>query len=62
MRILLDSNILTRMVEPGSPQHQLAADAAFLLATQGHTLYLVPQTLYEFWVVCTRPIASARPS
>jgi predicted nucleic acid-binding protein len=24
----------------------------------GHTLCVVPQNLYEFWVVCTRPLAN----
>ena len=35
--------------------HQPALDAVKRLARQGHTLHLVPQNLYEFWVVCTRP-------
>ena len=38
--------------------HQPAVDAVALLRAQGHTLCLVPQNLYEFWVVCTRPLAN----
>ena len=58
MNVLLDTNILTRLAEPGHAMHQPARDAAKALQSQGHTLCIVPQNLYEFWVVCTRPIAS----
>ncbi len=56
MKILLDTNLLTRMAEPGHPQYQAALDATDILGKQGHELFLVPQVLYEFWVVCTRPL------
>lgn len=52
MRILLDTNLLTRMAEPGHSQHQPALDATILLGKQGNGLFLVPQILYEFWAVC----------
>jgi hypothetical protein len=35
--------------------HQPATDAAAALRLQGEELCVVPQNLYEFWVVCTRP-------
>jgi predicted nucleic acid-binding protein len=57
MKILLDTNILTRMAEPGHVQHQVALNATDLLGKQGHDLVLAPQNLYEFWVVCTRPLS-----
>ncbi len=57
MSTLLDTNILTRAAQPGHSMHQLAADAVTELRRQGETLCLVPQNLYEFWVVCTRPAA-----
>jgi predicted nucleic acid-binding protein len=57
MNVLLDTNILGRMTEIGHPQHQLAADAVAVLAGRGDTPCLVPQVLYEFWVVATRPLA-----
>jgi predicted nucleic acid-binding protein len=57
MRVLLDTNILTRSAEPADKDHQTAVDAVALLRTQGHELCLVPQNFYEFWVVSTRPIA-----
>jgi predicted nucleic acid-binding protein len=55
MNILVDTNIATRLAEPGHAIHQAALDAVKLLVAQGHKLHIVPQTLYEFWVVCTRP-------
>lgn len=55
MNCLVDTNILTRLAEPGHAMHQAAIDAVKLLAAQGHKLCIVPQNLYEFWVVCTRP-------
>jgi predicted nucleic acid-binding protein len=55
MNFLVDTNILGRMAEPGHPQHQLAVDAIVAIDARGDSLYLVPQGLYEFWVVATRP-------
>lgn len=57
MNYLVDTNILTRLAEPGHAMHQAALDAVKVLAGQGHKLQIVPQNLYEFWVVCTRPTA-----
>ena len=37
--------------------HPEARDAVKHLVGQGETLHIVPQNLYEFWVVCTRPTA-----
>jgi predicted nucleic acid-binding protein len=58
MNVLLDTNILGRMAEPGTSQHQAAVDAVAALLTRGDTPCLVPQTLYEFWVIATRPKAA----
>src|SRR4051812_5268635 len=58
MTVLLDTNILARTVQTGHPQYQPAVDAVAELRAQSHTLCVVPQNLYEFWVVCTRPVAS----
>jgi predicted nucleic acid-binding protein len=57
MNYLVDTNILTRLAEPGHAMHQAALDAVKLLAAQGHKLHIVPQNVYEFWVVCTRPVS-----
>jgi predicted nucleic acid-binding protein len=56
MKILLDTNILARLAEPGTPANKTAVDALANLRTQAHELCLVPQNYYEFWVVSTRPL------
>lgn len=57
MRVLLDTNILSRLAEPADKDHKVAVDALAALRANGHELCLVPQNLYEFWVVSTRPAA-----
>jgi predicted nucleic acid-binding protein len=57
MSTLLDTNILTRFAQPTHPMHHTALDAAAALRRRGEVLCLVPQNLYEFWVVATRPTA-----
>lgn len=57
MNILLDTNVPLRMAEPAHPHYQEALDATDLLGKQGHTLCLVAQNFYEYWVVSTRPLA-----
>ena len=58
MNILVDSNILIRLTNAADPQHLLAADAADKLELGGNNLCIVPQNVYEFWSVATRPIAN----
>jgi predicted nucleic acid-binding protein len=58
MNVLLDTNILSRMAQPGHVQHRVALDATAALRFRGDVLCLVPQILYEFWVVATRPPAA----
>lgn len=57
MSILIDTNILARAAQAGHPMHRLVEDSVAELRRQGETLCLVPQSIYEFWVVCTRPTA-----
>lgn len=56
MRVLLDTNVVLRFAEPLHAQHRTATDAAEALRKAGHDLVVVPQVLYEFWSVATRPI------
>jgi predicted nucleic acid-binding protein len=58
MNVLLDTNVLARSAQPGHPHHQLAVDAVAALRAQGHALHLVPQNLYELWVLFTRPVSA----
>jgi predicted nucleic acid-binding protein len=55
MTVLFDTNIFTRAAQPGHPLHQQAIQAGDILKSRGETLAIVPQVLYEFWVVATRP-------
>jgi hypothetical protein len=45
MNYLVDTNILTRLAEPGHAMHQPALDAVKRLIHQGHKLHIVPQNL-----------------
>ena len=55
--VLLDTNILTRYAQPAPPHHAAAAGETAALRLRGESLVVVPQVLYEFWAVCTRPLA-----
>ena len=55
MKTLSDSNILTRMAQPAHPQHTAALEPVARLVRQGEQICIVPQNLYEFWAVATRP-------
>jgi predicted nucleic acid-binding protein len=57
MRILLDTNLLTRLANPAQQEaHDLAEAAIETLRLRGQIPCLVPQSIYEFWVVATRPL------
>jgi predicted nucleic acid-binding protein len=56
MSTLLDTNILTRLAQPSNPHHAFAESATLALKGRGELLCIVPQNLYEFWAVATRPI------
>ena len=58
MRILVDTNVLLRSAEPGHAHFQFSVDAIDFLRSHGHDLVLVPQVLYEYWSVATRPLAN----
>jgi predicted nucleic acid-binding protein len=54
--ILVDTNILPRLAQPGHPHRQPAWDAIAMLRTRdGEDFAIAPQNLYEMYVVCTRP-------
>lgn len=55
MRVLLDTNILSRSYQPSHEHHDLAVRSVATLRSRGDSLFLVPQNFYEFWVVATRP-------
>ncbi len=55
MKVLLDTNIVLRMIAQGDALHGKTTKAISLLEATDHQLFIVPQVLYEFWVVATRP-------
>ena len=59
--ILLDTNLLTRLTRSHDPQSAVARTAVHTLLQRGERLVIVPQNLYEFWAVATRP-AGAPPA
>jgi predicted nucleic acid-binding protein len=58
MKILIDTNVLLRSVEPAHPHHQIANQAITRLIGRNETLIIVPQIIYEYWVAATRPVAN----
>jgi len=56
MRVLLDTNVLARIAQPGHLHHATALTAVDRLRQRGDELFIVPQCLYELWVICTRPV------
>ncbi len=55
MRILLDTNILVRTAEPGTQACTSALTALGNMSSRDLQPCIVPQKLYEYWVVSTRP-------
>jgi predicted nucleic acid-binding protein len=53
--IPLDTNLLTRLTRSHDPQSGVARTAIQSLMARGERLIVVPQNLYEFWAVATRP-------
>ena len=60
MRILLDTNVLLGIADKSHVMHQEAVDAVELLDERGHECVIVPQVIYEYWVVATRPLEKKR--
>lgn len=55
MRTLVDTNVVLRIADEGHPMHGEALAAIDRLDANGHECVIVPQVLYEYWVVATRP-------
>lgn len=56
MVILLDANIFVRLAHKADAQRDMTLDALSALHAGGHRTAIVPQVLYEYWVVATRPL------
>jgi predicted nucleic acid-binding protein len=55
VRVLVDTNVLLRSAQHGHVQQPAAIKAVAAIKDAGHTACVVPQVLYELWVVLTRP-------
>ena len=53
--MLVDTNVLIRTLQPHQPHYVPANRAIRLLPKRGTILHIVPQNLFEVWVVATRP-------
>lgn len=56
MNFLIDTNVLVRIEDSIDPRHAEALGAVEWLKRGGHDCQIVPQVLFEFWVVATRPV------
>jgi predicted nucleic acid-binding protein len=54
--LLLDTNIVLRLLDQTASEHTLCIEVIENLLNQGNTPCLAPQILIEFWVVATRPV------
>ena len=55
MRVLVDTNILLRSVQPNHPLCSQATHAVTKLIRQKDAVFFCPQNIAEFWNVATRP-------
>lgn len=55
MRVLVDTNILLRCVQPNHPLSSQATQAVSKLIRQDDAVFFCPQNVAEFWNVATRP-------
>jgi len=58
MKAIFDTNVLLRYANPSDPAHTTVVQAVQILPLVSIEPHLVPQNIYEFWVVGTRPTAN----
>jgi predicted nucleic acid-binding protein len=54
----VDTSILVRMADAADPHHVRVWQAVQDLKVAGQDLVIVPQNIYEFWAVATRPASA----
>jgi predicted nucleic acid-binding protein len=52
--ILIDTNVLGRMLDPGAPQHQAAIEALALIHQRAESLTICAQNIVELYAIATR--------
>jgi len=55
-RVLLDTNVVLRLLARNDSQHSAAKRAVKAAVVEGAELCLAPQVIVECWVVLTRPV------
>ncbi len=56
MGYLLDTNVLLRIAQRNHPMNREARDSVRMLLRRKETIQVIPQVMFEFWVVATRPV------
>lgn len=56
MLVLVDTNVLLRLLSPADPDHRTVRLAVEALVARGDQPCFSSQNLVEFWNVCTRPV------
>jgi predicted nucleic acid-binding protein len=56
MTVLIDTNVLLRIADVNHTTHSICRQSLEQLNAAKVEISIVPQVLYEFWVVATRPI------
>lgn len=56
MNWLVDTNILLRLSDTGSPLHPICRRAVSTLLEKGDLLFICSQNVIEYWAVATRPV------
>src|SRR5205823_1108405 len=60
--IVVDVNVLLRLIQIGHPHQQPALERIALLHTRDREQFVsCPQVLYEMYAVCTRPVDAPNP-
>ncbi len=57
MTYVVDTNVLLRTFQPTHAMYGAASRSIALLVRQNEKLCILPQSIYECWVVATRPVA-----
>ena len=55
--VLMDTNVLLRLLEPKDVEYALVREAVESLTARGDSPCFASQNLIEFWNVCTRPLS-----
>jgi len=56
MNVLIDTNVLLRVADVNHTAHSTCRQSLEQLNAANVEMCLIPQVLYEFWVVATRPV------